>query len=120
MVRRIEKNDFEGRSLTLKVKFANKREQSEVYFDSAEREQTRQNGKFLDFQQITRSITVDHILRTKDEILPLAKQLMQSVEFHSHPIRLLGLGVSNQKSATAQEQQPWVELELEFEPWPEA
>ena len=78
------KNDFEGRTLTLKVKFANKREQSEVYFDSAEREQTRQNGKFLDFQQITRSITVDHILRTKDEILPLAKQLMQSVEFHSH------------------------------------
>ena len=94
LVRRIEKNDFEGRTLTLKV-------------------------KFLDFQQITRSITVDHILRTKDEILPLAKQLMQSVEFHSHPIRLLGLGVSNQKSATAQEQQPWVELELEFEPWPE-
>jgi DNA polymerase-4 len=50
----------------------------------------------------------------------LAKQLMQGVEFHSHPIRLLGLGVSNQKNATAQEQQPWVELELEFEPWPEA
>ena len=105
LVRRIEKNDFEGRTLTLKV-------------------------KFLDFQQITRSITVDHILRTKDDILPLAKQLMQSVEFfdkqsgfaerHSHPIRLLGLGVSNQKNATAQEQQPWVELELEFEPWPEA
>jgi DNA polymerase-4 len=104
LVRRIEKNDFEGRTLTLKV-------------------------KFLDFQQITRSITVDHILRTKDEILPLAKQLMQGVEFfdkqsgfaerHSHPIRLLGLGVSNQKNATAQEQQPWVELELEFEPWPE-
>jgi len=96
----------------------------------AEREQTRQNAKFLDFQQITRSITVDHILRTKDEILPLAKQLMQGVEFfdkqsgfaerHSHPIRLLGLGVSNQKNTTAQEQQPWVELELEFEPWPEA
>ena len=94
LVRRIEKNDFEGRTLTLKV-------------------------KFLDFQQITRSITVDHILRTKDEILPLAKQLMQSVEFHSHPIRLLGLGVSNQKSVTPQEEPEWVELELEFEPWPD-
>ena len=94
LVRRIEKNDFEGRTLTLKV-------------------------KFLDFQQITRSITVDHILRTKDEILPLAKQLMQQVEFHSHPIRLLGLGVSNQKSATPQEENQWIELELEFEPWPE-
>ena len=94
LVRRIEKNDFEGRTLTLKV-------------------------KFLDFQQITRSITVDHILRTKDEILPLAKQLMQQVEFHSHPIRLLGLGVSNQKTATPQEEPQWIELELEFEPWPE-
>jgi len=119
LVRRIEKNDFEGRTLTLKVKFVRKREQTEARFQSAEREQTRQDAKFLDFQQITRSITVDHILRTKDEILPLAKQLMQSVDFHSHPIRLLGLGVSNQKNATAQEQQPWVELELEFEPWPE-
>ena len=94
LVRRIEKNDFEGRTLTLKV-------------------------KFLDFQQITRSITVDHILRTKDDILPLAKQLMQSVEFHSHPIRLLGLGVSNQKSTSIQEEPQWVELELKFEPWPD-
>ena len=88
LVRRIEKNDFEGRTLTLKV-------------------------KFQDFQQITRSITADHILRTKDEILPLAKQLMYSIEFHSHPIRLLGLGVSNQKNIP-QEHQRWIELELEF------
>ena len=96
LVRRIEKNDFEGRTLTLKI-------------------------KFLDFQQITRSITVDHILRTKDDILPLAKQLMHSVEFHSHPIRLLGLGVSNPGSQETmnQEQPRWIELELEFEEWPD-
>ena len=119
LVRRIEKNDFEGRTLTLKVKFARKREQTEASFQSAEREQTRQNANFGDFQQITRSITVDHVLRTKDEILPLAKQLMQQVESHSHPIRLLGLGVANQKGAAVPEQQPWVELELEFEPWPD-
>ena len=92
LVRRIDKNDFEGRTLTLKV-------------------------KFLDFQQITRSITVNHILRTKDQILPLAKQLMREVEFQSHPIRLLGLGVSNQKSVTPEDQPRWIELELEFEPW---
>jgi DNA polymerase-4 len=109
LVRRIEKNDFEGRTLTLKVKFARKREQTEDRFQSAERQ---------DFQQITRSITVDHILRTKDEILPLAKQLMRGVEFHSHPIRLLGLGVSGQKCAAQQNQQQWVELELEFLDWP--
>ena len=91
--KRIQKSGFEGRTLTLKV-------------------------KYLDFQQITRSITVDHVLRTKDEILPLAKQLMGCVEFRSHPIRLLGLGVSNQKSAAPHEPQQWVELELEFLDWP--
>jgi DNA polymerase-4 len=112
LVRRIEKNDFEGRTLTLKVKFAR------------EREQTQQYDKYQDFHQITRSITVDHVLRTKDEILPLAKQLMQQVEFHSHPIRLLGLGVSNPGSpssngALASSQGAWCELELEFEPWPD-
>ena len=94
LVRRIEKTDFEGRTLTLKV-------------------------KFLDFQQITRSITAPKILRTKDDILPLAKQLMHEVEFHSHPIRLLGLGVSNNSNPTAHEEARWTELELEFEPWPE-
>ena len=94
LVRRIEKTNFEGRTLTLKV-------------------------KFQDFQQITRSITVDYVLQTKDAILPLAKQLMHGVEYHSHPIRLLGLGVANQKSATADDEPRWVQLELEFEPWPD-
>ena len=94
LVDRIEKADFEGRTLTLKVKFQN-------------------------FQQITRSITADHILRTKDEILPLAKQLMHDVEFHSRPIRLLGLGVGNPGNSSAQDNPRWVELELEFEPWSE-
>ena len=98
LVRRIEKNGFEGRTLTLKT-------------------------KFLDFQQITRSITVDHPLRTKDDILPLAKQLMEGVEFRSHPIRLLGLGVSkagNSQSgspAETRKQPHWVQLELEFKDW---
>jgi DNA polymerase-4 len=32
---------------------------------------------------------------------------------------LLGLGVSNQKSVTPQEEPEWIELELEFEPWPD-
>ena len=110
LVRRIEKNNFEGRTLTLKVKFA--------------RERTQQYAKYQDFHQITRSITVDHVLRTKDEILPLAKQLMQQVEFHSHPIRLLGLGVSKPGSPQpngeqASSQGAWCELELEFEPWPD-
>ena len=93
LVQRIEKSQFEGHTLTLKV-------------------------KFFDFQQITRSITVGHILRTKDDILPLAKQLMKEVEYRSHPIRLLGLGVSNHKEEMAEESPRWIELELEFEEWP--
>lgn len=93
LVRRIEKSGFEGRTLTLKV-------------------------KFLDFQQITRSITVGRILRTKDDILPLAKQLMKEVEYRSHPIRLLGLGVSNHKEEFTEEIPRWIELELDFKDWP--
>ena len=89
LVGRIETNRFEGRTLTLKV-------------------------KFHDFQQITRSITVDRILRTKDDILPLAKQLMGEVEYKTHPIRLIGLGVSNQHSEAPEEEPRWIELELEF------
>jgi len=89
LVGRIEKNHFEGRTLTLKIKFA-------------------------DFQQITRSITVGRVLKTKDDILPLAKGLMREVDYRLHPIRLLGLGVSNQKHAEADERPRWIQLELEF------
>ncbi len=87
--RRIAKNAFEGRTLTLKV-------------------------KFLDFQQITRSITVDHILRTKEQILPLAKYLLSQVEYQSHPIRLIGLGVANQKEDQPPKKPRWIQLELQF------
>ena len=93
LVRRLEKNEFEGRTLTLKVKFA-------------------------DFQQITRSITVGRILRTKDDILPLAKQLMREVSYsREHPIRLLGLGVSNSHSDMPGDEPHWIQLELEFKDW---
>ena len=55
------------------------------------------------------------------DILPLAKQLMSQVEFSaSHPIRLLGLGVSGHADDNAKKVQPrpeWRELELEFLPW---
>ena len=97
LVRRIEKSGFEGRTLTLKVKFS-------------------------DFQQITRSLTTDHLFRTKDDILPVAKQLLRQVDIsREHPVRLIGLGVSGHKDepvAVAAEPE-WMELDLPFEPWPE-
>ena len=88
--RRITKNTFEGHTLTLKV-------------------------KFQDFQQITRSITVEQVLCSKDDILPLAKQLLQQVEFSSHPIRLLGLGVSNQRGENEVPIPRWIQLKIDFE-----
>lgn len=98
LLHRLEKSGFEGRTLTLKVKFS-------------------------DFHQITRSITQEQQLRTKDQILPLAKKLMKEVEYgREHPIRLLGLGVSNSTSDSTDHpatEPEWKELELHFEPWPE-
>ena len=96
---RIEKSGFEGRTLTLKIKFA-------------------------DFTQITRSISQEKILKKKEDILPLAKRLLQQVDYSSiHPIRLIGLSVSNATSEEARmedkensTQKPeYKELELEFE-----
>ena len=93
--RRIEKSGFEGRTLTLKVKYA-------------------------DFQQMTRSLTQERVLRKKDDILPIAKQLMAQVSFSAeHPIRLLGLGVSGHGSddKPVPVVREWKELELKFLPW---
>lgn len=69
LVERIEEAKFEGKTLTLKI-------------------------KFYDFEQITRSVTASEALTTKSQILPLAKQLLKSVDYSIRPIRLLGLAVS--------------------------
>lgn len=91
LVHRLEQKDFRGNTLTLKI-------------------------KFHDFKQITRSLTQAHDLTTLDVILPLAKQLLQEVDYASHPIRLIGLSVSNPH----EEEMPgdvWEQLRLEFEGW---
>ena len=49
---RIAHQEFEGHTLTLKVKYS-------------------------DFTQVTRSLTVQQVLTTKDEILPVAKRLLK-------------------------------------------
>ncbi len=100
LTKRIARSGFEGRTLTLKVKYA-------------------------DFRQLTRSLTQTQVLRTKDELLPLARRLMSQVEYSARqPIRLLGLGVSGSSSVATEEapasNQKWTELELEFLPWSRA
>ena len=101
LLERISKSGFDGRTLTLKVKFS-------------------------DFTQITRSFSQEKILKKKEDILPLAKRLLRLVDYSSdHPIRLLGLSVSNASSDEARKedkahstiQSEYRELELEFEEW---
>ncbi len=90
LVRRIDKDRFEGRTLTLKVKYA-------------------------DFTQLTRSITQHRLLSTKTDILPLAKRLMGEVDYsEAHPIRLIGLAVSNPSAEAHYHRAEWVEGYLEF------
>lgn len=89
LVSRLEKSRFSGRTLTLKIKYA-------------------------DFTQITRSATYDKPLMRKKEILPLAKQLLSKVKFDArHSIRLLGLGVGGAEDDSAAREH-WVEQEIPF------
>lgn len=91
---RLERKNFQGSTLTLKV-------------------------KFHDFTQITRSLSTDKPLRTLKEILPLAKQLLNGVDYETHPVRLLGLSVSNPKensfTSRNSEKKEWIQLRLNFD-----
>lgn len=90
LLRRIDKSGFQGKTLTLKIKYD-------------------------DFSNITRSITTNKILTQKSDILPLAKQLMNQANTSAKAIRLIGLSVSNPEDT--QKAPQWVEGELEFEEW---
>ena len=93
LVARLRRTDFRGHTLTLKVKFA-------------------------DFRQITRSTTVPQQLEPDaPRLLAMARRLLSDVEYATHPIRLLGLGVGNplhntdDPAARAQ----WIQLEFDFD-----
>ena len=93
--RRVAKAQFAGHTLTLKVKYA-------------------------DFTQITRSLTQreclvskKELLPSKRELLPAAKRLLRLVDYDlKHPIRLLGLSVSNPQGEGLRAE--WVEQWLDF------
>ena len=93
LAERLKAKDFQGSTLTLKV-------------------------KFHDFTQITRSISVNKQLHTLQDILPLSKQLLAEVDYEQHPIRLLGLSVSNPKEEASQftesNKEKWIQLTLNF------
>ena len=58
LIERLQRKEFKGNTLTLKI-------------------------KFHDFSQITRSITQSQELTTLDRVLPLAKELLKTVEYLS-------------------------------------
>ena len=69
LVERIGRTGFDGRILTLKIKYSN-------------------------FRTVTRSKSYDHSLLTKDEILHEAKKLLQKVDYSiMKPVRLVGLSL---------------------------
>jgi DNA polymerase IV len=90
---RIQRADNPGRTLTLKVKYA-------------------------DFNQVTRSKTVDHEIATATEMLQLVQPLLADTEALSRKVRLLGLGVSNlrkeQEQARMEVILPGQQLEFDF------
>lgn len=93
LLERLKHTGFSGNTLTLKI-------------------------KFHDFNQITRSITQTNELTTLDKILPLAKQLLKEVEYENHPIRLIGLSVSNPKEERKEEEKvQWEQLSFKFKDW---
>ena len=67
---RLESHQTGGRTLTLKVKFAN-------------------------YQQTTRSKTVTASIRELEPILAVAKELFEVIDLGNHSIRLLGISLSN-------------------------
>lgn len=89
LVQRLNRKAFKGNTLTLKI-------------------------KFHDFTQITRSITRADELTTLEQILPLAKELLKGVDYAEHPIRLIGLSVSNPKEETEESRVDWVQLSFDF------
>ncbi|MBR1769006.1 MAG: DNA polymerase IV [Bacteroidales bacterium] len=71
---RIKESGFHGVTLTLKV-------------------------KYFDFSSNTRSFTQRKTFKTKDQILPVAKKLMNDIDYRKKPLRLIGLTVSNHKES---------------------
>lgn len=97
LVNRLQRANFKGNTLTLKI-------------------------KFYDFNQITRSYTQADELTSLDSILPLAKQLLKEVDYSTHPIRLIGLSVSNpreERETEEVEREMWEQLSFEFSDWKE-
>ena len=70
LMTRLRKNDFLGRSLTLKVRFHN-------------------------FKTITRTQTSNSVFNEKSQILKTAESLLEKIDFNHQTVRLLGIAIGN-------------------------
>jgi len=68
--KRMEKSDSSGRTLTIKIKYA-------------------------DFQQVTRSKTVNYDIKYLTDIISIKDEIINEINFDSVKIRLLGISISN-------------------------
>lgn len=92
LIKRLNRSAFCGQTLTLKV-------------------------KFHDFQQITRSMTLDRQIEPNFvELFSWARQLLSEVDYITHPVRLLGLGVGNplHEEKSGKPHGEWTQLEFDF------
>ena len=83
---RIEKENFYGKTVTVKVKYA-------------------------DFRIITRSKTLQFRITDFNTFWKTAREIMRQVDLSMQPVRLLGLGISN---AVDEPEQKYTQLELDL------
>jgi DNA polymerase IV len=86
---RTERNETKGRTLTLKVKFA-------------------------DYRQITRSRTMLEYVEGQAQILTIALELLASVELEAQAVRLLGITLSNLDTEMDEPSYRQMELDLQL------
>lgn len=84
---RLDKNLSYGRTITLKIKYA-------------------------DFQESTRSITENYLIQDTNVILSLVKKLLLTTDVGNKEVRLLGISISNLAGSDAEAK--YVQLSLEF------
>jgi DNA polymerase-4 len=86
---RMERNSVKGRTITLKVKFA-------------------------DYRQITRSRTMLEHVSGEGQILGIAKELLSGVELEAQKVRLLGITLSNLDAEGDEPSYKQMELDLQL------
>lgn len=86
---RIERKNFSGCTLTLKL-------------------------KFYDFTNISRCVTIDKEFRTAETIHRHACNLLAGIDLALRPVRLIGLGVSHPMQSKESEEEVWRQLTFDF------